>query len=64
LSDDRSRDESSTEKPPPRAEAAASEGLPIEVLELDISDPASVEGAVRAVLGSAGAIDVLVNNAG
>ena len=33
-------------------------------LELDISDMASIDRAVRSVLGEAGQIDILVNNAG
>ncbi|MBV8137380.1 MAG: SDR family oxidoreductase [Deltaproteobacteria bacterium] len=38
--------------------------LAIEILQLDVTDPASVVGAVQRVLQRAGAIDVLVNNAG
>ncbi len=38
--------------------------LPLETLELDVCDDASVKAAVSKVLGKAGAIDVLVNNAG
>ncbi len=38
--------------------------LPLESMALDVCDDNSVEEAVRAVLGKAGAIDVLVNNAG
>ena len=36
----------------------------ITVVGLDVTDDASVAGAVRAVLDQAGAVDVLVNNAG
>src|SRR5712691_4541869 len=38
--------------------------LPLETLELDVCDDASVKAAVSTALGKAGAIDVLVNNAG
>src|SRR3989449_10666763 len=38
--------------------------LPLETLELDVCDDASVKAAVSKVLGKAGAVDVLVNNAG
>ena len=38
--------------------------LPLETLELDVCDDASVQSAVAAVLAKAGAIDVLFNNAG
>jgi NAD(P)-dependent dehydrogenase (short-subunit alcohol dehydrogenase family) len=43
---------------------AKDEKLPIEVIELDVTDDASVGRAVNHVLASAGRIDVLVNNAG
>ena len=43
---------------------ARQESLPLETLELDVCDDASVERAVKAALDKAGAIDVLVNNAG
>src|SRR5262249_42585205 len=46
---------------------AAAEALPelgIKTVELDVRDDASVEAAVKNVLAEAGAIDVLVNNAG
>jgi NAD(P)-dependent dehydrogenase (short-subunit alcohol dehydrogenase family) len=36
----------------------------ISVVELDVTDDASVEAAATAILGEAGTIDVLVNNAG
>jgi NAD(P)-dependent dehydrogenase (short-subunit alcohol dehydrogenase family) len=45
-------------------ERAQAHGVPVEVLELDVTDEASVESAVRAIEGRHGAIDVLVNNAG
>ena len=45
-------------------ERAEAQGVPVEVLELDVTDEASVERAVRAVERRHGAIDVLVNNAG
>lgn len=45
-------------------EAAGAEGLHVEVLELDVTDDASVQRAVAHVLNAEGQIDVLVNNAG
>lgn len=44
--------------------AAQREGLPLQVLELDVTRDASVARAVREVIKQAGRIDVLVNNAG
>jgi NAD(P)-dependent dehydrogenase (short-subunit alcohol dehydrogenase family) len=38
--------------------------FPLETLELDVCEDSSVQRAVRDVLGKAGAIDVLINNAG
>jgi NAD(P)-dependent dehydrogenase (short-subunit alcohol dehydrogenase family) len=38
--------------------------LPLETVELDVCDDASVQRAVNGVLAKAGVIDVLVNNAG
>jgi NAD(P)-dependent dehydrogenase (short-subunit alcohol dehydrogenase family) len=38
--------------------------LPLETLELDVCDDASVQHAVKTVLDKAGGLDVLVNNAG
>ena len=44
--------------------AAASAGQSVEVLQLDVTDDASVTRAVQQVLDTAGRIDALVNNAG
>ncbi|MEE9586211.1 MAG: SDR family oxidoreductase [Nitrososphaerales archaeon] len=41
-----------------------SENLPIEVLQLDVTDEASVKTAINTVVEKEGQIDVLVNNAG
>jgi NAD(P)-dependent dehydrogenase (short-subunit alcohol dehydrogenase family) len=43
-------------------ERAEAEGVPVEVLALDVTDEASVSAAVRAVERRHGAIDVLVNS--
>src|SRR5258705_3002710 len=43
---------------------AEKDSLPIHVLELDVTDDASVERAVDAVVARAGGIDVAINNAG
>jgi NAD(P)-dependent dehydrogenase (short-subunit alcohol dehydrogenase family) len=43
---------------------AREKNLPLETLELDVCDGASVQRAVTSVLANAGAIDVLFNNAG
>src|SRR6266851_1951372 len=43
---------------------AEKDSLPIYVLELDVTDDASVERAVDAAIGKAGRIDVAINNAG
>jgi NAD(P)-dependent dehydrogenase (short-subunit alcohol dehydrogenase family) len=43
---------------------AVEKKLPLETLELDVCDDASVQKAVQSVLQKAGAIDVLINNAG
>jgi NAD(P)-dependent dehydrogenase (short-subunit alcohol dehydrogenase family) len=40
------------------------ENLSLQVVELDVTDDASAEGAVERVIQQAGRIDVLVNNAG
>jgi NAD(P)-dependent dehydrogenase (short-subunit alcohol dehydrogenase family) len=47
----------------PLREAAAEDDLPVEVVELDVTDPASVETAFEFVSGH-GPVDLLVNNAG
>ncbi len=41
-----------------------SENLPIEILQLDVTDDASVKNAINTVVEKEGRIDVLVNNAG
>ncbi len=43
---------------------AKTEGLSLQVVDLDVTDEASVEAAVQAVIDRAGRIDVVVNNAG
>jgi NAD(P)-dependent dehydrogenase (short-subunit alcohol dehydrogenase family) len=43
---------------------AGRELLPLHVLELDVTDDASVDRAVRALVDQAGRIDVAINNAG
>jgi NAD(P)-dependent dehydrogenase (short-subunit alcohol dehydrogenase family) len=45
-------------------QAKEAESLPIEVVQLDVTDEESVANAVRHVKDAAGRIDVLVNNAG
>jgi NAD(P)-dependent dehydrogenase (short-subunit alcohol dehydrogenase family) len=44
--------------------AARDKKLPLEAIELDVCDDKSVQSAVGHVLAKAGAIDVLINNAG
>ena len=41
-----------------------SENLPIEILQLDVTDDASVKNAINTIVEKEGRIDVLVNNAG
>jgi NAD(P)-dependent dehydrogenase (short-subunit alcohol dehydrogenase family) len=43
---------------------ARRESLPLQVLELDVTDDASVEGAVSTAVEEEGRIDVAINNAG
>ena len=43
---------------------AQKEALALHVLELDVTDEVSVEGAVRAAVQQAGRIDIAINNAG
>ena len=50
-------------KAQPLRDAAAKEGLPVEVIELDVTSQPSVDKAF-ATVRAAGPIDVLVNNAG
>src|SRR5438105_1964562 len=45
-------------------QAAIDSGLPIQMVQLDVNDDASVTNAVDEVRSKAGTIDVLVNNAG
>jgi len=45
-------------------ELARAEGVAVSVLDLDVTDTASVDGAVGQAVASAGRIDVAVNNAG
>jgi len=54
----------STEKRAELDRIAASKKLALESLELDVCDDGSVSRAVEAVCEKAGAIDVLINNAG
>ncbi len=52
------------ERSPQLLEAAAAEELPLTVLQLDVTDQASVDAAMAAARSSVGPIDVLVANAG
>ena len=54
----------SAEKCTQLQEIAAQRNLPLESLAVDVCDQSSVEHGVAAVLEKAGAIDVLINNAG
>src|SRR3954452_10974038 len=45
-------------------EIASKDKLPIEIVQLDVNDDASVDDAFKAALKESGHIDVLVNNAG
>jgi NAD(P)-dependent dehydrogenase (short-subunit alcohol dehydrogenase family) len=44
--------------------AAADEGLDVNVIALDVAKPENFAGVIRRIVGEAGRIDVLVNNAG
>ncbi|WP_305786953.1 SDR family NAD(P)-dependent oxidoreductase [Symbioplanes lichenis] len=46
------------------AELAALEGADLRVVEIDVTDQASADRAVTEVIGAAGRLDVVVNNAG
>jgi len=48
----------------PLTDAAKIEGLPLDVIQLDVDDSDSISRAVQEVEQQAGQIDVLVNNAG
>jgi len=48
----------------PLNEAAAAEGLKVNVVALDVTDDASVRSAVDSVMADAGTVEILVNNAG
>jgi NAD(P)-dependent dehydrogenase (short-subunit alcohol dehydrogenase family) len=52
------------EKAGPLITEAASAGLALEVLRLDVTDRASVDAAVATVIERTGRLDVVVNNAG
>src|SRR5260221_14398849 len=45
-------------------QAAERERLVLHIVDLDVTDDASVEQAVEAILGTTGRLDVVVNNAG
>ena len=49
---------------PQLGKTVATEGLPVQILTLDVDSDASVEGAVDEIRRKGGQIDVLVNNAG
>ena len=44
--------------------ATEAESLPVEIVVMDVTEDASVEGCIQAIFAADGAIDVLVNNAG
>ena len=48
----------------PLRDAARGAGASVNVVQLDVTDPSSVERAVASVLADAGRIDILINNAG
>lgn len=53
-----------TSRSGPLLEAAAGAGVELEVLQLDVTDRASIDAAVASVIDRAGSLDVIVNNAG
>jgi len=53
-----------TVKAGPLQRAAEQEGLKINILTLDVTQPATFKGVVKEIVEEAGRIDVLVNNAG
>ena len=55
------RDESSRQEV---LEAATQRGVRLDVLRLDIADPAGIDAAIRTILSESGGIYALVNNAG
>ena len=46
------------------AVSAGQEGLALDVLQMDVTDPEAINSAVEQVIGGSGRIDVLINNAG
>lgn len=46
------------------AEALASSGLDVEVIEIDLNDEATIASAAQVIEGRHGRLDILVNNAG
>ena len=46
------------------AVSAGQEGLALDILQLDVTDPEAINSAVEQVIGGSGRIDVLINNAG
>ena len=53
-----------TGKAGPLQQAADQEGLKIHIKTLDVMQPATFKGVIEEIIGEAGRIDVLVNNAG
>ncbi len=51
-------------KSQPLLSDAAKEGLEIDTIRLDVTEPSSIDAAVKQILDQAGRIDALVNNAG
>jgi NAD(P)-dependent dehydrogenase (short-subunit alcohol dehydrogenase family) len=44
--------------------AVQNEGIPIRIVQLDVTDDTSVKNAIDHIISEAGRIDVLINNAG